>query len=70
MGSGQSVLLANATMNYKTERKPALVAALDPLASLSRGALPSNLIFSLDYLECIEPEDTWNNSGLLIIKKD
>ena len=36
MGSDQSVLLANAAMNFNTEREPVLAATLGPLA-VARG---------------------------------
>ena len=39
-GSGQSVLLANATMNYETEREPVLATALGPPLCPSRGTRP------------------------------
>ena len=43
MGSGQTLLLANAAMNYKTEREPVLAAALGLLACPSRGTRPPGL---------------------------
>ena len=37
LGRGQTLLLENATINYKTEREPVLAVALGPLACPSRG---------------------------------